>query len=161
VCTGTDDLQLIQVFDSWAGEFAPHDYRTFSLPYYQQIASVVQSKLQTEGLPAVPVALFPKGAMRGIADFAEKAAYDTLGLDWVISPTVARAMVKGRTALQGNIDPNILYGGREAIEREMKRMCEEFKVDGRIQAWTSARDHMDPEDLKWFLECVHKYYVSS
>lgn len=159
-------MQLVQVFDSWAGELAPHDYRTFSLPYCQQIASVVRSKLQAEGLPVVPMTLFPKGAMWGIAEFAEKAGYDTLGLDWVISPTVARAMVNGRTALQGNIDPNILYGGREAIEREVKRMCEEFKVDGRTQAWIANLGHgitpgVDPDDLKWLLECVHKYSVSS
>jgi len=104
--------------------------------------------------------------MWGIAEFAEKVGYDTLGLDWTIEPTVARAMVKGRTALQGNIDPNILYGGREAIERGVKRMCEEFKVDGRTQAWIANLGHgitpgVDPEDLKWFFECVHKYSVSS
>ena len=45
-------------------------------------------------------------------------------------------------------------------------MCEEFKVDGRTQAWIANLGHgitpgVDPEDLKWFLECVHKYFVSS
>ena len=84
----------------------------------------------------------------------------------MISPTVVRGIVKGRTALQGNIDPNIPYGGRGAIEREVKRMCDEFKVDGRAQAWIANLGHgitpgVDPEDLKWFLECVHKYFVSS
>ena len=49
----------------------------------------------------------------------------------MISPTVARAMVKGRTAFQGNIESNTLYGGRGAIEWEVRRMCEEVKVDGR------------------------------
>ena len=74
--------------------------------------------------------------------------------------TVARAVVKGRTALQGNIDPNILYDGRGAIEREVKRLCEEFG------AWIANLGHgitpgLNPEDLKWLLECVHEYSVSS
>jgi hypothetical protein len=65
--------------------------------------------------------------MWGIAEFAETVGYGTLRLNWV----VYLRCCQGRTALQGNIDPNILYCGREAIEREVKRMCEEFRVDGR------------------------------
>ena len=71
-------------------------------------------------------------------------------------------MVKGRTALQGNTDPTFFM---VAVER-LNGRCEEFKVDGRTQAWIAYLGHgitqgVDPEDLKWFLECVHKYSVSS
>lgn len=93
--------------------------------------------------------------------------YDVLGLDWVIDPSEAVAVTGGpdrKVALQGNVDPNILYGGREAIEREVKRMAASFKgaPEKRPKGWIANLGHgitpgVDPEDLKWFLECVHKY----
>ena len=56
----------------------------------------------------------------------------------------------------------MLYGGREAIEREVKRMCEEFRVDGKTKAWIANLGHgitpgVDPEDLRFFFECMQKY----
>jgi uroporphyrinogen decarboxylase len=97
---------------------------------------------------------------------SELVGFNSLYMDWVIEPAVVRALVKGRSALQGNIDPKILYCGWEAIEREVKRMCEEFRVDERTQAWTANLGHgitpgVDPEALRWFFENVHKYSVPS
>lgn len=108
--------------------------------------------------------LFAKGANHALPELVN-AGYDTLGLDWIITPESAIAATGGKVALQGNIDPSILYGGKEAIEREVKRMCQGFKsggVDGRCKGWIANLGHgitpgVDPEDLKWFLECVHKY----
>ena len=56
----------------------------------------------------------------------------------------------------------MLYGGRDAIEREVKRMAERFKGGGKAKAWIANLGHgitpgVDPEDMRWFLECVHKY----
>ena len=85
-----------------------------------------------------------------------------MGLDWCIDPSVARKVVQGAVALQGNLDPGLLYGGREAIEREVKRMCKAFRGQGAPKAWIANLGHgitpgVDPEDLRWFFECVHKY----
>ncbi|KIP10633.1 hypothetical protein PHLGIDRAFT_18220 [Phlebiopsis gigantea 11061_1 CR5-6] len=154
--------QLLQVFDSWAGELAPHHFEEFSFPFNQQIAEGVKSKLAAEGIPLVPVTLFAKGANQSIALLAEKSGYDVLGLDWCIEPSLARDLVKGKVALQGNLDPNLLYGGKVALEREVKRMSESFKAGGKTKAWIANLGHgitpgVDPEDLRWFFECVHKY----
>lgn len=110
--------------------------------------------------------LFAKGANWGLEEFADKAGYDILGLDWVHEPAVARKIVGDRVVLQGNLDPNVLYGGRDAIEREVKKMVEGFKVNGASVRWIANLGHgitpgVDPDDLKWFFECVHKYSAVS
>lgn len=158
--------QLLQVFDSWAGELSPADYRIFSDPFNRMISSMVKSKLQELGIPKVPMTLFAKGANWGLEEMASDSGYDVLGLDWVHEPAVARQRVGSRVSLQGNLDPNVLYGGRDAIEREVKRMAEGFLVDGKSVGWIANLGHgitpgVDPDDLKWFFECVHRYSVST
>ncbi|KAJ3548829.1 hypothetical protein NMY22_g1115 [Coprinellus aureogranulatus] len=152
--------QLLQVFDSWAGELAPHDFDEFSFPSLQHIASETRRKLSQQGLPVAPMTLFAKGANYALSKLAKETEYNVLGLDWCIDPLEARRLVGPRITLQGNMDPNVLYGGREAIERTVKRMCEAFHAGGG--SWIANLGHgitpgVDPEDMRWFLECVHKY----
>ncbi|THH18033.1 hypothetical protein EW146_g2892 [Bondarzewia mesenterica] len=156
--------QLLQIFDSWAGELSPHDFATFSLPSLQHIATSLRARLATANIQAVPMTLYPKGANMSLATCAA-AGYDVLGIDWCVEPSHARAAIQATPiAIQGNLDPNVLYAGRDAIEREVKRMCREFKGQGANapKAWIANLGHgitpgVDPEDLKWFFECVHKY----
>jgi uroporphyrinogen decarboxylase len=153
------------VFDSWAGELSAADYRIFSFPFNQMISSMVKAKLQELGIPKVPMTLFAKGANWALEEMAEVGGYDILGLDWVHEPALARHRVGSRVALQGNLDPNVLYGGRDAIEREVKKMVEGFKINDQVVGWIASLGHgitpgVDPDDLKWFLECVHRYSAS-
>ncbi|PSR73586.1 hypothetical protein PHLCEN_2v10505 [Hermanssonia centrifuga] len=158
--------QLLQIFDSNAGELAPHHFAEFSVPTLQRISAGVRSKLAEENIPAVPMTLFAKGANHALGFLAEHSGYDVLGLDWCIEPSKARALVGDKVALQGNLDPNTLYGGKEAIEREVKRMCESFKVGGKTKGWIANLGHgitpgVDPEDLRWFFECMQKYSATA
>ncbi|RPD61970.1 uroporphyrinogen decarboxylase [Lentinus tigrinus ALCF2SS1-7] len=153
--------QLLQVFDSWAGELAPHHFEEFALPSLKRIASGVREKLAAANVPAVPMTLFPKGANSQLASLVD-AGYDVIGIDWCIDPADARKSVGDKVALQGNLDPMLLYGGRDAIEREVKRMCERFRGGKAPKAWICNLGHgitpgVDPEDLRWFFQCVHKY----
>jgi uroporphyrinogen decarboxylase len=155
-------LKLVQVFDSWAGELSPHDFEAFSLPSLQYISANVRRRLVAEDVPVVPMTLFAKGANFALPSLAERAGYDVLGLDWCVEPTCARRAVGDKIALQGNLDPNLLYGGKEAIESGVKRMCEGFLGDDGCKGWIANLGHgitpgVDPEDLRWFLECVHRY----
>jgi len=154
--------QLLQIFDSWAGELSPHDFAEFSSPTLQYIATEVRQRLKAQGLPIVPLILFPKGANSSLKNIAQTSGYDVIGLDWCVEPSVARETVGPSVALQGNLDPNVLYGGREAIEREVKRTCESFKGGEETKAWIANLGHgitpgVDPEDLRFFFECVHEY----
>lgn len=159
-------VQLLQVFDSNAGDLAPHHFEEFSFPTLKRISAGVREKLQAQNIEAVPMILFAKGANYAIDTLAEEAGYDVLGLDWCIEPSKARALAGGKVALQGNLDPNVLYGGKEAIDREVKRMCGEFRVDGKTKAWIANLGHgitpgVDPEDLRFFFQCMQQYSTTS
>ncbi len=122
----------------------------------------MRAKLAAANIPIVPLTLFPKGQNSQIALCADKAGYDVIGIDWCIDPADARRAVGDKVALQGNLDPNLLYGGRDALEREVKRMAESFKGGKKTKAWIANLGHgitpgVDTEDMRWFLECVHKY----
>jgi uroporphyrinogen decarboxylase len=159
-------FQLLQIFDSWAGELSPSDFAIFSFPSLQHISTNVRAALAAADIPQVPLTLFAKGANFALTSLASGAGYDVLGLDWCIEPSEARKLVGSKVALQGNVDPNVLYGGREAIEREVKRMCESFKEADAPKGWIANLGHgitpgVDPEDLRFFFECVHKYSAAT
>lgn len=147
-------VQLLQVFDSWAGELTPHDFALYALPYLRQISSLVHNAL---GDDCPPLTVFAKGANHAFAELAD-SGYDTVGLDWTADPRLARQAVSRKTCLQGNMDPSLLYAGREAIEADVKRMAEAFGTTG----WIANLGHgitplVDPEIMRWFLECVHRH----
>lgn len=114
----------------------------------------------------MPLILYAKGANHAIEALSKSSGWDVLGLDWLIEPADARALVGERVALQGNVDSSVLYGGRDAIEKEVKRVSGAFAVDGRSKGHIFNLGHgitpgVDPDDLQWFFECVHKYTKSA
>ncbi|KAH7931264.1 uroporphyrinogen decarboxylase [Leucogyrophana mollusca] len=152
--------QLLQVFDSNAGDLSPYDFITFSLPTLKHIASKLRERLTSQSLPSVPLTLFAKGASPTLA---ARAGFDTIGLDWTVDPRDV-ASLPVEVALQGNLDPSVLFGGREAIEREVCRMSQAFLAarGGVCRGWIANLGHgitpgVEPDDLKFFFECVHKY----
>ncbi|KAI5776513.1 Uroporphyrinogen decarboxylase [Geopyxis carbonaria] len=148
--------QIVQVFDSWAGELSPSDFAVFSLPYLRQISERLPQRLAELGLARVPMTVFAKGAWYAL-DVLCESGYDCVGLDWTHDPAEAARIARGRVTLQGNMDPNVLYGGKAAITREVERMVRGFKeAKGR---WICNLGHgitpgVNPDDLKWFFEEV-------
>ena len=113
--------QLVQIFDSWAGELSPQDFRDFELPVLVEMLRTVREA--TKDLPhRLPVTCFAKGANYAIPYLAD-AGFDVVGLDWCVDPAEARETVGDRpVALQGNLDPTTLYAGLDKIEERVKRM---------------------------------------
>lgn len=155
---------MLQVFDSWAGELTPYHFQTFALPALLQISKKVHSTLASLNHPGIKITLFPKGvhAPSSLVKLCNptETGYATLGLDWTLDPVEVRDIVGKEVNLQGNFDPVVLYGGKEGIEREVKRMSERFHLAGG--GWIANLGHgitpnVKPEDMGWFLECVHKY----
>ncbi|KAF8424567.1 uroporphyrinogen decarboxylase [Tirmania nivea] len=150
--------QLIQVFDSWAGELSPHDFAIFSLPYLKYISHNLPIRLKAAGIEPVPMTVFAKGAWYALDTLCE-SGYQTVGLDWTHDPVEACRIANGRVTLQGNMDPNVLYGGRKAITENVERMLEGFKgAKGRhiINLGHGITPLVDPEDLKHFFEECHR-----
>ncbi|WWC61441.1 uroporphyrinogen decarboxylase [Kwoniella dejecticola CBS 10117] len=156
--------QMLQVFDSWAGELTPYQYREFAYPASIHISHKVKSILKQIGHPGVAITLFAKGAnapstFKLLSD-PTVTGYDTLGLDWTVDPLEVRELVGRQVNLQGNFDPTVLYGGKDGIEKEVERLSTVWKKAGG--GWIANLGHgitpnVKPEDMGWFLECVHKY----
>jgi len=155
---------MLQVFDSWAGELTPYQFQTFALPPLLHISHKVHHVLSTLNHPGIDITLFPKGvhspSSLSLLSSPKDTGYATLGLDWQVDPQEIRQVVGKEVNLQGNFDPVILYGGKDGIEREVERVCERWKGAGG--GWIANLGHgitpnVKPEDMGWFLECVHKY----
>jgi uroporphyrinogen decarboxylase len=112
-------VHAVQIFDTWGGILPIHLFDSFSGKYMKKIAE----ELKTLG---VPVILFSKGGLEPIRMLADSAA-DMLGVDWMTEMAEARDVVDDRMALQGNLDPGVLYGDNETIRREIKKILEVFK----------------------------------
>ncbi|MFP5504919.1 MAG: uroporphyrinogen decarboxylase, partial [Gammaproteobacteria bacterium] len=110
--------QAVMLFDTWGGALGPREYREFSLAYMTRI--VAQLAREHDGR-RVPVILFTKGGGQWLETMAESGA-DALGLDWTTDIGQARARVGDRVALQGNLDPAVLYAQPEHIRAEVARV---------------------------------------
>ena len=107
----------MQIFDSWAGHLSRDDYVTFALPFTIEIVDRVKKA-------GVPIIVFAKGAHASLDDLSRCGA-DVLGVDWTTPLDVAGRLTGGRVALQGNLDPCVLLGPTERIEREVQRVLNE------------------------------------
>ena len=130
---------MVQVFDSWAGELSPASFKSFSLPYLAHIADHLPNRLQELELERVPMTVFAKGAWYALEDLCD-TNYNVISLDWLHDPAQAYsiAQAKGKV-LQGNADPGVLYGGREAITNLVKEMVAGF--GGGKQGWIANLGH--------------------
>jgi uroporphyrinogen decarboxylase len=110
------------IFDTWGGVLTPADYREFSLRYMKQIVDGLTR--ESDGR-RVPVILFTKGGGAWLADMAETGC-DALGVDWTTDLADARRAVRDRVALQGNLDPSVLYAPPAEIRAQVARVLASF-----------------------------------
>ncbi|KAM7207008.1 Uroporphyrinogen decarboxylase [Rhypophila sp. PSN 637] len=151
--------QLIQVFDSWAGELSPSSFKKFSQPYLEYIAKHLPPKLKEMGLDSVPMIVFPKGAWYAL-DAACDMGYNVVGLDWLHSPEQTLKTVGDRPiTVQGNADPGVLYGSHASITEVVEEMVKGYDWANRKKGWIVNLGHgitpfVNPEDLRFFFQEV-------
>ncbi len=105
----------VQIFDTWAGILSPHDLEEFSLAYIKYICE----RLETNGAPVI---VFAKGVTS--LDKLAQIKCDVIGLDWMMDISVARKQIGARKALQGNLDPCVLFAPKERIRQETERVLD-------------------------------------
>uniref|UniRef100_H2YNM3 Uroporphyrinogen decarboxylase n=1 Tax=Ciona savignyi TaxID=51511 RepID=H2YNM3_CIOSA len=148
--------QTLQVFESHAGILGSSTFAKFSLQYLSRIASGVKKELSDLGISRVPLIVFAKGAHYALEELSA-TDYDVISLDWTIDPKRAREIssAKGK-ALQGNLDPAVLYGSPDSINCATKRMVEAFGARGHIaNLGHGMYPDLKPESLKAFVDTVH------
>ena len=115
--------QAVMIFDTWGGVLAPPNYLEFSHAY---MARIVQGLLREHDGRRVPAVLFTKGGGTDTLAALARTGADALGVDWCTSLKDARIAVRDRVALQGNLDPSVLYAPPAVIRAEVGRVLESF-----------------------------------
>ena len=101
--------QVVQLFDSWAGQLCPQDYETFALPYQQQVVRQVK-----ETHPDTPLILYISGSA-GVLERMGRSGVDIISVDWTVDMAEARQRLGQEMKVQGNIDPGVLFGSHDLI----------------------------------------------
>lgn len=149
--------QAIMLFDTWGGSLSGPNYREFSLQYMQQIMAGL--KKENDGR-RVPVTMFTKGGGQWLSHMAESGA-DALGLDWTTDISLARYQVGDKVALQGNMDPCVLYASPARIEAEVKDILAGYgHGSGHIfNLGHGIHPTINPEHVAALIDAVHKHSV--
>jgi uroporphyrinogen decarboxylase len=141
--------EVLQVFDSWSGCLSPGDFKAFAQPYLLQIADALKD--------VAPIILFPKGSWYALKELSNSSAAG-LGLDWCISPKMARELTGNKIVLQGNFDPAKLLMPVSEIKKAVKEMINEFGVQNYIaNLGHGITPNVPVENAKAFVEAVKEY----
>jgi uroporphyrinogen decarboxylase len=146
--------QAVQIFDTWGGVLSGPMYQEFSLKYMKQI---VDGLIREHEGRRVPVILFTKNGGQWLEVMAEAGA-DALGLDWTTNIDDARRRVGNRVALQGNMDPSVLYAPADRIRTEVADILQRFGPgNGHVfNLGHGIHQFVDPESAKIFVDAVHE-----
>lgn len=146
--------QAIMVFDTWGGALATPDYAEFSLRYLREV--VAQLTREAEGR-RVPIILFTKGGGLWLEHLA-LAGGDALGLDWTVDIGEARRRVGGRVALQGNLDPAVLYASPERIRQQVRAILGSYgQGSGQVfNLGHGITPDVDPARVAVLVDAVHE-----
>ena len=158
--------QAVMVFDSWGGVLADSAFQSFSLAYTARV--LAQLKRHGPQGQVIPRIVFTKGGGLWLKDM-ETLDCDVLGLDWTVNLSTARAAVGGETngpgkALQGNIDPNVLFAPPVHIATEVARVLDSFGTPHQgpgtgpthiFNLGHGINQHTPPEHVSALVEAVH------
>ncbi len=146
--------QALMIFDTWGGVLSPRDYEEFSLAYMRRVIGGLTR--EAEGR-RVPVILFTKGGGQWLPEMADSGC-DGLGVDWTTDLKDARRAVGDRVALQGNMDPCLLYASPERIRKGVADVLESFGTGpGHVfNLGHGIHPNIEPEHAAAMVEAVHE-----
>jgi uroporphyrinogen decarboxylase len=114
--------QVAMIFDTWGGTLSTAAYREFSLSYLERVVAGIKRSQDTETVPNI---VFTKGGGLWLEDIAATGC-DAVGVDWTLDIGVARSRVGHRVALQGNLDPAVLFAEPRVIREQAQRVLNSF-----------------------------------
>ena len=156
VCQIKAGAQSVMIFDTWGGVLTTPDYQAFSLQYMARIVSDLKGDPE---VASTPVTLFTKGGGGWLEAMADTGC-DALGLDWTMPLSQARRRVGDRVALQGNMDPTVLYASTEKVRSEARRVMDDYGADNTGHVFNlghGIHPGIDPENVAALVDTVHAY----
>ena len=148
--------QSLMLFDTWGGLLSQDNYRDFSLNYMTEIISGLN--LQRDSAQPIPVTLFTKGGGQWLELMATSGA-DALGLDWTTNIGQARQRVGDKVALQGNMDPCVLYASGDRVEEEVAKILADYgpAQSGHVfNLGHGIHPAVAPENMQRLVDAVHQ-----
>jgi len=147
--------QAVMIFDTWGGALAHHAYLEFSLRY---ICQILDGLIRQRDGERIPVIVFTKGGGVWIDKIAA-CGCDAVGLDWTVDIGAVRERVGDRVALQGNLDPMVLFSGPDGIAREARRILDAFGPgSGHVFNLGHGISQFTPPDhVSVLVNTVHEY----
>ena len=147
---------IVQIFDTWAGILTPEDFKEFSLEYISEIVRLVKTHTGN----ATPIIVFCKGANHSLLEQAATGC-DVIGLDWTVDIAEAKAIIGDEVALQGNLDPTVLYTSEEIIEERVNAIADSMVVPkGHIfNLGHGITPEVDPENARAFVRAAKNAYT--
>lgn len=141
--------QVVQLFDSWAGQLTPQDYKTFALPYQQRVVQRVKATH-----PDTPLILYVNGSA-GILELMAQSGVDIVSVDWTVDLGVARQRLGASVGVQGNLDPCVLFGSRELIRDRILDTVQKAGNQGHIfNLGHGVLQNTPEENVAFFFETV-------
>ena len=146
--------QAVQIFDTWGGILTTTNYFDYSLAYMRKIVANLIN--ENEGRP-VPIILFTKNGGLWLESIADSGA-NAIGLDWTIEIGKARERIGERCALQGNMDPSILYASPQVIQAEVGNILASFgNGNGHVfNLGHGITPEVNPDHVSAFVDAVHE-----
>lgn len=147
--------QAVMLFDTWGGVLTPAQYEEFSLRY---MAQVVDALTRESGGARVPRIVFTKGGGAWLAKIAAIGC-DAVGVDWMTDLATAREAVRGRVALQGNLDPSALFAPPDTLRAEARRVLDSYGAGpGHVfNLGHGITPDVDPERVAVLIDTVRSY----
>ena len=145
----------VMIFDTWGGLLNKQCYEDFSLQYMTKIVDSLHRNYEGK---IIPVTLFTKGGSAWLEQIAASGC-DGIGLDWTIELGEAERRVGKLVALQGNLDPSVLYASPEVIVSEVNKVLDQFKGEtGHVfNLGHGVTPDVNPENMKILVDAVHAY----
>ena len=154
--------QAVMIFDSWGGALADGAFQKFSLNYIKQIVASLPLQANRGGFTEnIPSIVFTKGGGLWLEDIASSGA-SAVGVDWTVNLGQARARIGDRCAIQGNLDPNVLFAEPAQIEAEVAKALESFGVPQAGAGHVFNLGHgisqfTNPDSVEVMVNAVHAY----
>ena len=148
--------QAVMIFDTWGGALADGVYQAFSLHYMREVIKGLKREHDGQKIPCI---VFTKGGGLWLDEIADSGA-DAVGLDWTVNLAKARQQVGHKVALQGNLDPNVLFAKPEQIHAEVEKVLTSFGKPGPGTGHVFNLGHgisqfTPPESVTALVEAVH------
>jgi uroporphyrinogen decarboxylase len=147
-------VQAVMLFDTWGGALSHAAFHEFSLPY---LRSVLESLRRSQDGHIVPRTVFTKGGGQWLESLADTGA-DCVGLDWTTEIARARERIGHKVALQGNLDPGVLFATPEVVRSEAARVLAGYgSGSGHVfNLGHGVSQFTPPDNVATLVEAVHE-----